>query len=265
MPGIKLEIHPAAAIFPMMSDDELKELAKSITAFDLREKIGVLPGSTVENGQTIYTVIDGRNRLEALRRLKVKDDVIFENFVEVVDPADFRATPEEYVLLANIERRNLTRQQRRDLAGKLAVMLAERQKDLPKEQQTDTLSEAAKKAGVSRRTAATAKQQTLKLAGAEPTKKPQRAKTPAQKKAMAGPTSAVIIKRMQEGLDSLQTYGHNMTLDALQTIIGLARTTVEVSESKLGVVAEHAKKEADEIAAKAAEAAARVAEAHAKK
>jgi hypothetical protein len=58
--------------------------------------------------------------------------------------------------MANLERRNLNRQQRRELAGKIAIMIQEEQKEMPREEQIDALSKAAKVAGVSRRTAASA-------------------------------------------------------------------------------------------------------------
>jgi len=159
-----ITVHPAAALFPMMSDDDLAELATSIKAHGLREPIQCL--TKVENKVTNWIVLDGRNRLEALRRyLKVKDVDIIQTYLKPVQLGKLYATPAEYVLMANIERRNLTQPQRRDLAGKLALMIAEAQADKPKAEKVDALAEAAKKAGVSRRTAATAKQ---KLAGKAP-------------------------------------------------------------------------------------------------
>jgi len=60
----KYKVHPAADVFPMMSDDELANLGEDIK----------------ENGQTIpvlfwngdgqgRVLIDGRNRLEAMERI----------------------------------------------------------------------------------------------------------------------------------------------------------------------------------------------------
>lgn len=155
-PKPEITVHPAAAIFPMMSDEELAEMAASIQKHGLREKIHAI--ASVTDQKTDWQVVDGRNRLEAIRRyLKVPDTDIISQYMVPVNLSSMGATVEEYVLMANIERRNLTQQQRRDLAGKLALMLEEQQKDLPKAERTDTLQEAADKAGVSRRTAATAK------------------------------------------------------------------------------------------------------------
>ncbi len=166
-----LAVHPAAAIFPMMSDEEIGELGASIKKHGLREKIQVIRDAT--GG---LMILDGRNRLEAIRRVLKKSDAdIVKEFVTVKVLAGATVTPEEYVLMANIERRNLTQPQRRELAGKLALMLSEAQRDLPKDKKTDTTGEAAKIAGVSRRTAATAK----KTATGKPTAaKPKQAPRP---------------------------------------------------------------------------------------
>lgn len=180
----RLEVHPAAAIFPMLSDEELTELGESIKAHGLRERIRVLPDP---DRPEVMVVLDGRNRLEAIRRvLKVADDVIIEDFTEVAGMS-LDVTPEEYVVMANIERRNLTQPQRRELAGKLAEMLSERQKDLPKEKRRDTLADAARMAGVSRRTAASAKKEARR--GVKPAAK--RNASPASPRAIIGQMSKI--------------------------------------------------------------------------
>src|SRR4030095_2030460 len=56
-------VHPVAALFPMMSDDELDDLAADIATNGLLHPI-VLDASG--------TLIDGRNRLEACRRAGVE-------------------------------------------------------------------------------------------------------------------------------------------------------------------------------------------------
>jgi len=185
----KLEVHPAAAIFPMMSDEELAELGESIKAHGLREKIQVIPKG--EDGATL--VIDGRNRLEAIRRtLKLSDEEIIKQFVQGITFVGKNYTPEEYVVMSNIERRNLTQAQRRDLAGKLAVMLSERQKHLPKEERTDTTADAARMAGVSRRTAATAKK-------AATTKEPAKKSTTPQE-----PRPVNVIQQLEAARKTLR-------------------------------------------------------------
>jgi hypothetical protein len=197
------EVHPAAGIFPMLSDEELTELANSINVHGLREKIAIIP-NPAEKGK--WLVLDGRNRLQALRLLKVDDKKILSDHIRIVDLKPMNATPEEYVLMANIERRNLTREQRKALAGKLAVMLAEAQKDLPKAERIDALSEAAKKAGVSRRTAATASGKI---------KNPKGQKKAAAKKKAAGVLPGVANAQLGKISETLNRLGHNWPMGLL--------------------------------------------------
>jgi hypothetical protein len=87
------EVHPAAAVFPMLPSDELAELAEDVAAHGLREPIVLTPDGVL---------LDGRNRLAACKRAKVKPA-----FVEY-DGDD----PEGYVLSVNVHRRHLTAGQR---------------------------------------------------------------------------------------------------------------------------------------------------------
>jgi len=168
-----ITVHDAAAIFPMLSDDELAEMGKSIQTHGLREKIHAMP--VAHDDRTDWVVLDGRNRMEALRRLGVSDTMLIAEYMLPVNLEVLHATAEEYVMMANIERRNLTQPQRKALAGKLVLMIQEAQKDKPKTEKVDALATAATKAGVSRRTAATAAKQ-VKSGGATKPKK----KTPAK-------------------------------------------------------------------------------------
>lgn len=82
-------IHPLAAAFPLLPDDELAELAADITANGLIQPI-VLD----ENG----TLIDGRNRLAACRLAGIEP-------VYTVEPGD----PIAFILSVNVRRRNITK------------------------------------------------------------------------------------------------------------------------------------------------------------
>ena len=95
------KVHPAAGVFPMMSDDELAKLGDDIK----------------KNGQTIPilfwngdgagpVLIDGRNRLEAMERVGVTEHMT-ETFV-CKDPVT-------HIITLNIRRRHLTKQQQADL------------------------------------------------------------------------------------------------------------------------------------------------------
>jgi hypothetical protein len=59
-----LAVHPAAELFPLMSDAELKELAADIEKNGLRNRIVMWPNSDKE-----LLLVDGRNRLDALALL----------------------------------------------------------------------------------------------------------------------------------------------------------------------------------------------------
>jgi hypothetical protein len=103
MEAQKYEVHPAATLFPMMTDDEFEGLKQDI----------------LENGQREHVVfwcgalLDGRNRMRACEELGI-DPVVFEL------PED--KDPWKYVISHNLHRRHLTTSQRAMVASKLAVM-----------------------------------------------------------------------------------------------------------------------------------------------
>jgi hypothetical protein len=106
-----LRVHPAANLFPMMSEEELAGLTK-----DIKDRGGLIH-PVVFCGDEL---LDGRNRVEAGERsglldiecLKDKDCRLRTNLAVGVDPY-------EYVLAANIHRRHLTDEQRRQLIAKI--------------------------------------------------------------------------------------------------------------------------------------------------
>ena len=92
----KLPVFPAADVFPMMTDDELIELAEDIKANDLHEPL------VVADVEGIRMLIDGRNRRAACKLAGVVPDT------RVLNGED----PTAFVLSANVHRRNLTAGQR---------------------------------------------------------------------------------------------------------------------------------------------------------
>ena len=97
-----MEFHPIANIFPMMSDEELSELAESIESNGLRVPILLHEGK----------ILDGRNRYQACESSGVKPE--YTEF-EGNDPLG-------YVLSLNLHRRHLTASQRAALAAEIANM-----------------------------------------------------------------------------------------------------------------------------------------------
>ena len=98
--AITYDFHPLANAFPMMSDDEIKELARSIEADGQIESIKIYEDM----------IIDGRNRYVACQLAQIEPD--YEEIGELVDPAG-------YVVALNINRRHLTSSQRAHAAAKI--------------------------------------------------------------------------------------------------------------------------------------------------
>jgi ParB-like chromosome segregation protein Spo0J len=115
-----LKVHPAAELFPLMSEPELRELGENIKANGLISPIIALP----VDGQ--LHVLDGRNRLDAMELAGVVLNHKFLNAcingskngahaIQVIEVAD----PYDYVISANLHRRHLTSEQKRDLIAKV--------------------------------------------------------------------------------------------------------------------------------------------------
>jgi ParB/Sulfiredoxin domain len=98
-------IHPAADLFPMMTADELQELATDIETNGLR-----FPIMMDADGKVL---IDGRNRLEACKLAKVEP-----RFAKLPDGSD----PLAFIASVNLMRRNLTKGQQ---AMAMAMMYPE--------------------------------------------------------------------------------------------------------------------------------------------
>jgi hypothetical protein len=95
--------HPVAEIFPIISSDELRELAEDI------RKNGMIEPITLFEGK----ILDGRNRLAAGK--SVSFPFRRNNFRQLLCSLD----PQAYVISANIKRRHLTAEQKRELIAKL--------------------------------------------------------------------------------------------------------------------------------------------------
>lgn len=96
-------IHPAAAIFPMLSGDEFAALKEDIRQHGQLDDICLLDGK----------VLDGRNRLQACKELGLQ--VQYCELTECHDPID-------YILSKNMRRRHLTQSQRAQCEADVARM-----------------------------------------------------------------------------------------------------------------------------------------------
>ena len=124
-----LPIHPAAELFPRMSPDELKELGADIVKNEQRVPIAIIersrprPDGTFHVGDPpLQEVLDGISRLDAMEAAGIAvtgtDGQLHKQVLRTVVDTD-EVDPVAYVISANIHRRHLTGEQKRDLIGKL--------------------------------------------------------------------------------------------------------------------------------------------------
>jgi hypothetical protein len=123
--GVSLSIHPAAELFPRLSEAELKDLADDIKINGLHVPIAVCKS---DDGKTL-AVVDGISRLDAMEltgllhsggdgNLRVGDD--FVRFSAVT------TDPYEAALSFNVRRRHLTPEQKRELLIKVIAAQPEK-------------------------------------------------------------------------------------------------------------------------------------------
>jgi hypothetical protein len=112
-----LKVHPAAEIFPPLSADELKELGADIKEHGLTSRIVLLP---VQDDKTShYELLDGVNRLDAmaLAGLDLQKEFFDNPLAKLTVPPT--TDPYDYVISANILRRHLSDEGRRNLIAKV--------------------------------------------------------------------------------------------------------------------------------------------------
>jgi hypothetical protein len=135
-----LLVHPAANMFPMMSETELRELGKDIRQHGLREPIVItLDDEGTSDDPACYRLLDGRNRLDAMELVGIRFELIWGRvkgrrsleWWQLIQPPDDPPLAEDnpireelgdsyqFVISANIHRRHLTAEQKRELIGKL--------------------------------------------------------------------------------------------------------------------------------------------------
>jgi hypothetical protein len=112
-----LQFHPLADIFPLMEGEEFDALVADIKANRLQDKIVLYEGM----------ILDGRNRYRALRALGASPEEIREQVCVTPSCIDaHHGGPAAYVISANIHRRHLTAEQKRDLIAKLVAAQPEK-------------------------------------------------------------------------------------------------------------------------------------------
>jgi hypothetical protein len=141
------KVHPAADVFPMMTDAELADLGEDIRANGLTSKLTFF---VVKPEWGAVELGDGRNRIEALERAGIELTDAHAEFL----PGLSEAQKVAFIISKNIKRRHLTKQQQADLI--VAAIKASRQVgEVPPKRHTkgkagsekDATKEAAVKAG----------------------------------------------------------------------------------------------------------------------
>lgn len=118
-------VHPAAEIFPPMTEEEFAGLVADIKEHGQRDLIVLYDGA----------VLDGRNRLRACQALGIEPR--FEDWPNSEDP-------QTYVVSKNLHRRHLNTSQRAMVAGRIAnIELGQVGGGHPKTDTQKTASEAA--------------------------------------------------------------------------------------------------------------------------
>jgi hypothetical protein len=108
----EIRFHPLADIFPLMGGDEFDELVADIKANGLLEDIVLYDGM----------ILDGRNRYRACLAAGWHPAMVRERVRQggmMLDDRRWVDDPATYVISANIHRRHLTAEQKRDLIAKL--------------------------------------------------------------------------------------------------------------------------------------------------
>jgi ParB-like chromosome segregation protein Spo0J len=113
----RIKVDPAADLFPVMSPEELTELGEDIKARGLQTPINLMRPK--DGGNPI--LLDGRNRLDAMQAAGIPvighegEVLVRHDIVEDVNGFD----PVAFVVSANLRRRHLSAEQKRDLIAKL--------------------------------------------------------------------------------------------------------------------------------------------------
>jgi hypothetical protein len=116
----RIAVHPAADLFPTLTETELDELARDIEQHGLTTPLALWR----PNEAAPYQLLDGRNRVAAMARLVDGEDRI-EGAISLANRYEAR-DPVAFVVSANIRRRHLNNEQKRDLVAKLLKQNPER-------------------------------------------------------------------------------------------------------------------------------------------
>jgi hypothetical protein len=111
---VGVELHPAAELFPMLSEVELDELARDIDANGLTSPLALWRPT----GDAPFQLLDGRNRVAAMWRFCDGADRI-AGAISLANRYEARTDPVAFIISANLKRRHLSADQKREIAAAL--------------------------------------------------------------------------------------------------------------------------------------------------
>jgi tRNA U34 2-thiouridine synthase MnmA/TrmU len=116
----QIPVHPACDVFPMLGKDELRQLSEDIEKHGCREKVVIFAEGS--GREKVVSLLDGRNRLDAMElagsEIEAHEGHMFvdgrkvSTLISGIDPY-------AYAVSANLRRRHLTADQKRELVAKL--------------------------------------------------------------------------------------------------------------------------------------------------
>jgi hypothetical protein len=246
-----IKIHPAADLFPLMTADELKALGEDEQKNGIQ--VPIVLWSKTEYGAPVF-LLDGRNRLDAaelagIKVLEVRSDK--DNRIDFCFPRrelyGSDVDPFEFVLSANVLRRHLTAEQKRELIAKVLKARPQKSNRLIGEQiKVDHKTVASVRAEQEQRGEIPHLEKTVGKDGkARPAAKPSpeadmkaqaladrriRTTAPAAKAGTIGPSSAGEVERLTARIEELQNEKRLLELK----IMGL-ESEVEELKARLAV------------------------------
>lgn len=113
MNNTDIKVHPAANIFPMMSEQEYAGLLEDVRENGVKTFL-CFRGESTDDAE----LIDGRNRLKAILELGLD----YLDYADIVHPNDM-PDPVQHVLSLNLHRRHLDTSQRAMVAANVATLI----------------------------------------------------------------------------------------------------------------------------------------------
>jgi hypothetical protein len=112
----KLKVHSAANLLPLLDAKERLVLGEDIKKNGLKARAALVQ----QDGE--WLLLDGRNRLDAMEEVGIDVEIDDRTFMRLPAGTD----PVAYVMSANIHRRHLKPEEKRDLIGKLLKLQPEK-------------------------------------------------------------------------------------------------------------------------------------------